>query len=75
MDQWNHGTTEYTQTNWNGITGDISLYAKEKAYIRQINVYPDVSSKAVEVSVQPAPPKDRTDRENWSYASASKEVK
>lgn len=55
MDQWNHGTTEYTQTNWNGITGDISLYAKEKAHIRQINVYPDVSSKAVEVSVQPAP--------------------
>lgn len=55
MDQWNHGTTEYTQTNWNGIAGDISLYAKEKAHIRQINVYPDVSSKAVEVSVQPAP--------------------
>lgn len=21
MDQWNHGTTEYTQTNWNGIVG------------------------------------------------------
>ena len=50
MDQWNHGTTEYTQTNWKGIAGDISLYAKEKAHIRQINVYPDVSSKAVEVS-------------------------
>ena len=44
MDQWNHGTTEYTQTNWNGITGDISLYAKEKAHIRQINVYPALRS-------------------------------
>ncbi len=32
----------------------------------QINVYPDVP-KAVE-DVQP--PKDRTDRKNWSYASA-----
>lgn len=30
MDQWNHGTTEYTQTNWNGITGGIKLLAKEK---------------------------------------------
>ena len=55
MDQWNHGTTEYTQTNWNGIVGDISLYAKEKAHIRRINVYPDVTAKEVEIAVQPAP--------------------
>ncbi|MDE6827019.1 MAG: beta-galactosidase, partial [Paramuribaculum sp.] len=25
MDQWAHGTTEYTQTNWNGITGKMLL--------------------------------------------------
>lgn len=25
MDQWNHGTTEYTQTNWNGMVGQLKL--------------------------------------------------
>ncbi len=27
MDHWNHGTTEHTQTNWNGIVGEIALKA------------------------------------------------
>ena len=42
MDQWNHGTTEYTQTNWNGIVGDIRLIARTPAHIQQISVYPDI---------------------------------
>ena len=41
IDQWNHGTTEYTQTNWNGIIGEITLEAKEKVYFKRLNVYPD----------------------------------
>ncbi|MBP9587401.1 MAG: beta-galactosidase, partial [Bacteroides sp.] len=28
MDQWAHGTTEHTQTNWNGIAGRIALQVK-----------------------------------------------
>lgn len=47
MDQWNHGTSEYTQTNWNGIVGDIALIAREKAYIRLLNAYPDVDTQSV----------------------------
>ena len=43
MDQWNHGTTEYTQTNWNGIVGKIALEAKDKVYIKRLNIYPDIS--------------------------------
>lgn len=45
MDQWNHGTTEYTQTNWNGIVGDISLYAKKRTSAGLM--YPDVTAKEV----------------------------
>lgn len=52
MDQWNHGTTEYTQTNWNGIVGDISIQAKEKAHIQHVNVYPDVKEKQILAKVQ-----------------------
>lgn len=51
MDQWNHGTTEYTQTNWNGVVGEISLTAREKLHMRKVNVYPDVQAKTVCVKV------------------------
>ena len=47
MDSWNHGTTEYTQTNWNGIVGKIELIARNKTYIRQMDVYPDTENKSI----------------------------
>lgn len=49
MDQWTHGTTEYTQTNWNGVVGKILLTAKEKIHLRQVDVYPNVTEKTVRV--------------------------
>ena len=51
MDQWNHGTTEYTQTNWNGIVGTIALEAREKVYIKRLHVYPDPERKKIRVSM------------------------
>ncbi len=47
MDSWNHGTTEYTQTNWNGIVGKIELVAKSKTYIRQMDIYTDMENNKV----------------------------
>ena len=47
MDQWNHGTTEYTQTNWNGIVGDIELEAYDKVYLGSAKAYPNVAEKSV----------------------------
>lgn len=52
MDQWNHGTTEYTQTNWNGITGKMELTAKNPSYIQRIKVYPDVKNQKVNINLQ-----------------------
>ncbi len=49
MDQWNHGTTEYTQTNWNGVVGRMELIAKPSSYIEKMNVYPDIEEKTVKV--------------------------
>ena len=45
MDHWNHGTTEYTQTNWNGIVGNMLLEAVEQVHVGRVNVYPDVPGK------------------------------
>ena len=49
MDQWNHGTTEYTQTNWNGIVGRMELVAKSFCYIENMKIYPDIEAKKVNV--------------------------
>jgi hypothetical protein len=47
MDNWNHGMTEYTQTNWNGVVGKMELIAKNKTYIRRMNIYPDIKENNI----------------------------
>lgn len=49
MDQWTHGTSEYTQTNWNGIVGRIELVAKPSCHIGKMDLYPNVEEKRVKV--------------------------
>lgn len=55
MDQWNHGTTEYTQTNWNGITGELSLQAKHPNYLTDVQIYTDIENKTVNTRIAFAP--------------------
>ncbi len=40
-----HAWTEHTQTNWNGIIGEISLEATPKTYISSVNITPDIEKK------------------------------
>lgn len=47
MDQWGHGTTEYTQTNWNGLVGRLELIARNPNYIQKLNVFPDIAEKKI----------------------------
>lgn len=47
MDNWTHGLTEYTQTNWNGIVGDIQLIAEEKIRIGKLKVIPHIAEKKI----------------------------
>lgn len=51
MDQWDHGTTEYTQTNWNGIVGRMALVARPARHVRHVQVYPDVAGRSVKTRV------------------------
>lgn len=52
MDQWGHGTTEHTQTNWNGVVGDIELVARPQSNISEVNTYPQLAQKSVRVEVK-----------------------
>ncbi len=47
MDQWAHGTTEYTQTNWNGMIGKMLLTSHPSTTITDMQIYPDVDSSSV----------------------------
>ena len=40
-----HSISDHTQSNWNGIAGDISLRATSKVFIREVRVYPDLQGK------------------------------
>ncbi len=49
---YSSGYTEETQTNWNGIIGKIQLQARDKVYLSDVQVYPDVSNKTAEVKLK-----------------------
>ncbi|WP_167613453.1 sugar-binding domain-containing protein [Maribellus sediminis] len=44
-----HSITDHTQSNWNGIVGDISLRAFDKIYIDDILLLPDAKNKNVTI--------------------------
>lgn len=51
MDQWNHGTTEYTQTNWNGMVGNLKIEVYDPARITALRTYPDLQQRAVRLKI------------------------
>ncbi len=46
-----HSVSDHTQSNWNGIAGDISLNLLPQVYIENIAVYPDVQKENARVIV------------------------
>ena len=46
-----HSVSDHTQSNWNGIVGEISLKTSGEVYIDDVAVYPDVENKKSKVIV------------------------
>lgn len=42
-----HSVSDHTQSNWNGIIGNIRLSAKPSIYIENVQLYPDINNKKV----------------------------
>lgn len=42
-----HSVSDHTQTNWNGIIGDMRLQVKPSVYIDDVQLYPHVFNKSV----------------------------
>jgi hypothetical protein len=51
-----HSVSDHTQTNWNGIAGDIELRAYDDVRIEDVQVYPDVAYRTAKIRVEVANP-------------------
>jgi len=45
-----HSVSDHTQSNWNGIVGNITLLSKPEVYIEEVQIYPDIANKKVKVN-------------------------
>jgi len=46
-----HSVTDHTQTNWNGIVGEVSLQAVSPVWIEEIQAYPDIATRNVRLDI------------------------
>ena len=46
-----HSVSDHTQSNWNGIVGNIKITMRPQLYIDNIQVYPDVKNRNARVEV------------------------
>ncbi|MCA1802065.1 MAG: beta-glucuronidase, partial [Rhodothermaceae bacterium] len=44
-----HSISDHTQSNWNGIVGDISLSATGKITFENVEIFPDITEKSIEI--------------------------
>lgn len=46
-----HSVTDHTQSNWNGIVGDISMQAHDPIHFEQVQVFPDAAEKNADLHI------------------------
>lgn len=46
-----HSVTDHTQTNWNGIIGEISLYATSLVWMEEVQVFPDIETREARLNI------------------------
>ncbi len=46
-----HSISDHTQSNWNGIAGEISIKATSKVFIDEVRIYPDLKAKNAKIVV------------------------
>ncbi|MEZ2335297.1 sugar-binding domain-containing protein [Mucilaginibacter sp. RCC_168] len=50
--QNSHSISDHTQTNWNGMIGQLFLQPKPLVYIDDVQLYPDIKKKQVKARIQ-----------------------
>ena len=49
--KWDHAHSEFTQINWNGVLGEMKLFAIDPVYIEDMQVYPNAENRSVKVKL------------------------
>jgi hypothetical protein len=57
-----HSVADHTQTNWNGLVGDLSLTVDSLTYIDDVQVFPNLSAKTINVALSLHQPRRQTFR-------------
>lgn len=60
-----------TQTNWNGILGEMSLTAMPDCHITQTDIFPDISKKEIVVKVRVVNPGNKPNKLRFVLAARS----
>lgn len=47
-----HSISDHTQSDWNGIAGDISLRATSGIFIQNVSIFPDIKGKKVRARIR-----------------------
>ncbi|BBE19496.1 beta-galactosidase [Aquipluma nitroreducens] len=47
-----HSISDHTQSNWNGVVGQLFLEARPLIYIQNVQVYPEIQNKKIAVKVK-----------------------
>lgn len=47
-----HSVSDNTQSNWNGIVGDLKLIQKDALFISNVRIFPDVENKTARVELE-----------------------
>lgn len=47
-----HSISDQTQSNWNGIIGDMKLIVTDKVWVDDVQIYPDAAGKKVKLAVR-----------------------
>ncbi len=47
-----HGISDHTQTNWNGVVGDIFLEARSLVKVQSLQTFPDVQNKKITIQIR-----------------------
>jgi hypothetical protein len=66
-----HALSDHTQTNWNGIIGDIYLEESGGIYIEGARIWPDVKNKSADVQIHIKNRKERGEKITIQLAASS----
>jgi hypothetical protein len=66
-----HSISDHTQSDWNGITGNISLYVTPQVYIDAIKVFPDIKNNRARVIVRIKNPGNREFKGKLSFRATT----